>query len=173
MSPAFMAVSLDGRATEAASIIGAVLPDTWPDADTRRRLTMRLEQMQARPADADWLLRAMVERDSRRVVGFINFHGPTDEAGRAELGYTVLEASRRRGYATEAVLGMMAWAHREHGVRRFLLSISPQNTPSLGLAGKLGFVRTGEQMDEEDGLEWMFELSLAPPSGPASSSSPL
>lgn len=70
----------------------------------------------------------------------------------------MFESERRRGYATESVLAMMAWAGEEHGVRRFLLSISPDNDPSLGLAGKLGFQRIGSQIDEVDGEEYVFDL---------------
>ena len=68
-----------------------------------------------------------------------------------------MAAHRRRGYAYEAVLGMMRWAHGEHGIGRYRVSVSPENGPSLALAAKLGFERTGEQMDPEDGLEYVFE----------------
>lgn len=118
----------------------------------------RARQIAEDPASAPWLLRAMVRRDNREVVGYINFHGPSDDEGRAELGYTVFEEHRRRGYATEAMQAMMNWARQEHGVQRFLLSISPQNAPSLGLAAKLGFAQVGKQMDLEDGLEYVFAL---------------
>jgi RimJ/RimL family protein N-acetyltransferase len=159
MSPAFMEASLQGRREEAEAMLGVSLPDWWPDAEARRRLEMRLAQMRDDPASAQWLLRAMVRRPDGLVVGVINFHGRPDEANRAELGYTVFEAYRRQGYATEAVLGMMGWTKRVHSVETFVLSISPQNGPSLGLAAKLGFRRVGSQIDEEDGEEWVFELA--------------
>ena len=73
------------------------------------------------------------------------------------MGYTVFPRHQRQGYAHEAILGMMRWANEEHGITRFRISISPDNEPSLALAAKLGFERTGEQMDPEDGLEYVFE----------------
>jgi RimJ/RimL family protein N-acetyltransferase len=45
----------------------------------------------------------------------------------------------------------------EAGVPRVRLSIAPDNVASLGVARKLGFERVGEQIDEEDGLEYVFE----------------
>jgi RimJ/RimL family protein N-acetyltransferase len=36
--------------------------------------------------------------------------------------------------------------------------VAPDNEPSLAIIRKLGFVRTGEHIDEEDGLEHVFEL---------------
>jgi RimJ/RimL family protein N-acetyltransferase len=71
----------------------------------------------------------------------------------------VLPPYRRRGYALEAARGLMDWAGREHGVRLFRLSIAPDNAPSLAMTAQMGFHRTGEQMDEEDGLELVFELA--------------
>ncbi len=156
----FFAASLEGRNADAEALIDAHLPAWWPDEHARRVMGRRARQITEDQATAPWLLRAMVRREDRVVVGYINFHGPPDARGRAELGYTVFEEHRRRGYATEAVLAMMGWARQEQGVRRFLLSISPTNAPSLGLAAKLGFAQTGKQMDIEDGLEYVFELTV-------------
>ena len=54
----------------------------------------------------------------------------------------------------------MAWAQQQ-GVKRFVLSISPQNQPSLRIAAHFGFVKIGEQIDEEDGLEEIYERRVA------------
>jgi RimJ/RimL family protein N-acetyltransferase len=163
MSPSFIEASLRRDAETASAVIDAVLPDGWPDDEARRRLKMRLDQMHLSPESAQWLLRAMVRREDGRMVGLINYHGPPNEMGQAELGYTVFEPYRRRGYASEAARAMMSWASREHGVVDFVLSISPANEPSLGLAASLGFRRVGTQMDEIDGEEWVFELVLDAP----------
>jgi ribosomal-protein-alanine N-acetyltransferase len=144
---------------EAVTELGTSIPRSWPDSDTRRRLMMRLAQMRTNPEDMEWLLRAIVRRVDDELLGVINFHGAPDERGRAELGYTVFEPHRRQGYATEAALAMMRWAHDAHGVRTFVVSISPSNAPSLNMAARLGFVQVGSQIDEEDGEEWVFELT--------------
>lgn len=159
MSPQFLRAALAGSA-DAANLLGAPLPDAWPDG-TAARFQRRLEQLRADPAAQPWLLRAMVLREPvRRVVGYINFHAPPDARGAVEVGYNVLEGERRRGYAEESVRALFGWAQREHGVTLFIASIAPGNAPSLALARKLGFVQTGVQIDEEDGEELVFELSL-------------
>jgi hypothetical protein len=56
-----------------------------------------------------------------------------------------------------AVVALMAWA-RERSIDHFIASVSPDNEPSLVLIRKLGFVQTGDQWDDEDGLELVFEL---------------
>lgn len=157
MSPAFLVASLEGRRAEAAAVIGAELPADWP-GDGARVLRRRLRQLEADPAVQPWLLRAIVLRQPRRMVGHIGFHEPPDAAGRVEVGYAVQPADRRRGYALEAVQAMLGWAGREHGVRRFVASISPGNGPSLALVRKLGFEQVGTQWDADDGEELVFEL---------------
>jgi RimJ/RimL family protein N-acetyltransferase len=159
-SPEFFGVSLAGRLVDAEAMIHASLPPWWPDEHANSVMQRRQRQLAVSPADAPWLLRAMVRHGDRNVVGYINFHGLPDTQGRAELGYTVFEEYRREGFATEAIVAMMRWAREVHEVRRFLISISPKNAPSLALALKLGFSQVGKQMDLEDGLEYVFELQV-------------
>lgn len=158
MSPACLQALLDGRRDETAAAGGFTLQAGWPDDHDGRFLRLRLQQMRQRPEDEPWLVRAMVFcSPDRPMIGHIGFHGPPRH-GAAEMGYTVFQEYRRRGYALEAARGMMDWARTEHGVRRFIVSISPSNTASLALAEKLGFRHIGEQVDEEDGLELVFGL---------------
>ena len=158
MSPRFIEASLDGRLGDAEEALGASLPVWWPDKKARGWLVIRLEEMREAPASAEWLLRGLVRRSDMRLLGTINFHDPPDERNCAELGYTVFEAYRRQGYASEAARAMMRWAHTERDVETFVVSISPENGPSLAMAAKLGFERVGSRIDEIDGEEWVFEL---------------
>ncbi len=160
MSADFIEAVLEGRQAAAETMESLKLPPRWGGEKREDRLLRRrLEQMRQDPSLRPWLLRAMVTRTpDRTMIGFINFHGRPDRRNAAELGYTVMPEFRRRGHATEAVKGMMDWAVREHGVTLFIVSISPDNAPSLAMAGKLGFLQVGTQMDEEDGLELVLEL---------------
>jgi RimJ/RimL family protein N-acetyltransferase len=152
---------LEGRRPQAEALGEFSLPDDWPDAHDARFLRLRREQMLRDAKYEVWLARALVLRgDAKRpMIGHVGYHGPPTE-GAVEIGYTVFPTYRGHGYATEAVLGMIANA-RDRGVERFILSISPGNAPSLAIAERLGFERTGEQIDDEDGLEWVFELKAS------------
>ena len=65
-----------------------------------------------------------------------------------------------RGYAIEAVRAAFDWATRIHGIRRFRASVSPDNERSRNLIDRLGFRQVGDQWDDEDGLELVFELEV-------------
>ncbi len=119
-------------------------------------LDRRAEQLAASPADAPWLLRLLVEHRSGDVVGYVNFHAPPDDRGMVEIGYRVAASVRGRGYATEAATAMWRWA-REQGARVLRATVGPDNVASLALLHRAGFWHVGEQMDEVDGLELVYE----------------
>jgi len=52
---------------------------------------------------------------------------------------------------------LIVWA-RTQGIDHFVASVAPDNVPSLAIIRKLGFVRTGQHIDPDDGLEHVFEL---------------
>ena len=119
---------------------------------------LRLEQLAHDPTHEPWLLRVMVLR-SGAAVGYVNFHAPPDERGMVEIGYRVLPDQRWQGYASEAAEGMWRWAG-QHGARVLRASISPTNEPSLAMIRRASFVQVGEQIDDEDGLELVFEREV-------------
>jgi RimJ/RimL family protein N-acetyltransferase len=164
LSPGAIDALLDGALDRAGAQLGAAVSEEWAAA-SRRPLRYRQQQLRGDPSLQPWLLRAMVlRRPARTVIGHIGFHDAPDARGALEVGYAVLPAHRRRGYAEEAVRALLDWARRERRVRRFIASVSPGNAPSRGLIGKLGFRQTGSRWDEEDGEELVFELdSGAPP----------
>lgn len=165
MTAAFIEALVEGRREEASRLLGAALPDGWPDAHDERFLRIRLQQLD-RSLDAQaWPVRALVlPEPGRPMVGHAGFHGPPGVNGAknpeaVELGYTVFPPFRGNGYAAEAAGALIGWALAEHGVRHFVASVAPENEPSLAIVRKLGFLQTGEQWDDEDGLELVFELT--------------
>jgi RimJ/RimL family protein N-acetyltransferase len=116
---------------------------------------IRAVQVRRDPAAAAWVARAAVVDGV--VVGHAGFHGPPDEDGMVEVAYSVDPAYRRRGYATAMLEAAIEWASADPAVRTVRASISPDNAASLATLRPFGFVEVGEQWDEEDGLELIFE----------------
>ena len=158
---ALVARDLDAAEREVGAHVPAWLPDQLEDF-----LQYRLLQLEVDPSIREWLGRAMLMTDEageRRVIGTIGFHGPPDAEGRAEIGYSVDPAYRRRGLAREAITAMFDWAGEAHGIHRFIASISPTNEASLRLADGFGYVQVGTQIDDIDGLEIVFETTWPRP----------
>ena len=166
MSPDFLSASLRDDLDAASRIIDFSVPRDW--LETKWLMELRLAKLRANPALEPWLLRAIGLRETRAMIGFIGFHtlpgaeylNPYAPPGSVEFGYTVFPAYRKKGYASEAAQALMDWAVREHGVKRFVVSISPTNEPSLRLARKFGFRKVGTVMDPEDGVEDILLLDL-------------
>jgi len=105
-----------------------------------------------------WWARLLVERDTRRVVGSSGFVGPPDRDGVVVTGYAVYPEDQRRGYASEAVTALVAWALTQPGVRRVRATIHPTNPASRRVAAKAGLRMVGELRDEQDGDLEVWEL---------------
>jgi RimJ/RimL family protein N-acetyltransferase len=118
---------------------------------------IRLEQVASDPESLDWIARAAVDAASGEVVGHVGFHGPPDQHGMVEVAYSVDPAYRRRGYATAMLRAALDWAESDPVVRTVRASVAPDNEASLATLRKFDFVHVGEQWDEEDGQELVFE----------------
>lgn len=121
---------------------------------------IRLAQVAEDPRSLDWIARAALDVDTDRVVGHVGFHGPPDERGMVEVAYSVDPAVRRQGYATAMLEAALRWASDAPEVSVVRASISPENEASLATLRPFGFEAVGEQWDEEDGLELLFERAV-------------
>jgi RimJ/RimL family protein N-acetyltransferase len=127
--------------------------------DCRGVWAMRSRQVRDDPASAAWVTGVVWDEERELAVGRAGFHGPPDAAGVVEVGYATDPAHRRRGCARAALESLLRRAAREPGVRAVRASIRPDNTPSRALVVRYGFVAIGEQVDDEDGPESVFELA--------------
>jgi RimJ/RimL family protein N-acetyltransferase len=142
--PAAAAAALPRDRATATRLVGATLPEAWPQPELLDVLPM---QASADPGDERFGIWLMIERDTDTVVGDIGFIGPPDGA-RVEVGFSVIPDRRRRGYATEAARSLVDWALRESDVREVVARTEPDNEASARTLIAAGFDRTGER----DGL---------------------
>jgi RimJ/RimL family protein N-acetyltransferase len=136
------------------------LTPTFVASEWRGTWRRRAEQVAVTPADLDWVTGVAWDEDHRLAVGRAGFHAAPDEQGTVEVGYAVDPAYRRRGYGRATLATMLERARADPRLVRVLASVAPDNVASLALVAEAGFVRIGEQWDDEDGLEWVFELRL-------------
>lgn len=137
--PAAAAAALPDDRRAAVAIIGATLPDAWPQVDLLDVLPM---QAAAQPEDevrGVWLI---IERDTGNVVGDIGFLGPA-AGGAVEIGFSVIPDRRRRGYATEAARTFIDWAFRDPRIREVTARSDPENEASARVLAAAGFSRLG------------------------------
>jgi RimJ/RimL family protein N-acetyltransferase len=118
----------------------------------------RSQQVEQDPASAAWVTGVIWDQQQEVAVGRAGFHGPPDPSGMLEIGYAVDPAHWRRGYARAALEALLQRAAREPRVQTVRVTIGPDNVASYQLAAKYGFTEVGEQWDDEDGLEIIYEV---------------
>ena len=159
---------ITGQRAEAERLLGMELPDDFPaPGDVEGFLSIQLARMEAAAGRRAWMARLMRSRATGECIGHCGFHGPPELIGRAEIGYSVFQKFRGRGFATEAAGALVQWAFQS-GEKRVYASVSPTNAPSLAVVRRLGFTQVGTQADEIDGTEFVFVIeateAIEPPS---------
>lgn len=154
---AFTALA-NGELAAGSAAAGLELGEYFVSDRARWTWNYRAGQLTEDPKAAPWLTQVVLSEPEDTIVGYAGFHGPPDESGMVELGYTVLPEHRRQGYAKAMLLALLSRAAEAPEVRTVRATISPDNEASLATIARCGFERVGEQWDEEDGLEIIFEV---------------
>jgi RimJ/RimL family protein N-acetyltransferase len=123
-------------------------------------LAWRVPQVKENPSANKWFVRSIVLRESGEIIGSTSFHGVPDENGMMEIGIGIEEPFRGKGYAREALRGMWLWVCEEPEVKVLRYTVSPSNAPSIAIIEFFGFAFIDVQMDEEDGPENIYEMSI-------------
>lgn len=158
LSGAAMSALLAGSLSAASGMTGVALTRYFVTDKARWLWRYRLGQIAADPGHARWMTRQAVIGDNEAVVGHCGFHGPPDEVGMVEIGYSVAPEFRRQGYARAMLIELLRRAAADPAVTTVRATISPDNAASLATISGFGFVEVGEQWDEEDGRELIFEV---------------
>jgi RimJ/RimL family protein N-acetyltransferase len=106
-----------------------------------------------------WLFRNMFLKNTDERVGQMSFHLPPNDEGMIEVGLDVEEKYRGNGFAKEALLAFWLWACEQPEVKVLRYTVSATNHPSMRIIQRFGFTHVGQQIDEEDGPEEIFEMS--------------
>jgi RimJ/RimL family protein N-acetyltransferase len=85
-------------------------------------------------------------------AGDIGLYYQDPRAGQAMIGYTMLPAWRRRGYATRAVRLLARWAFDQAGIFRLIAGTNPDNIGSQRVLERAGFRREGYQRERLPGF---------------------
>ena len=129
--------------------------------DFQGPLAWRVPQVKVDPSCNKWFVRWIVLKERQEVIGSTSFHGAPDSEGMLEIGLGIESEYQRQGFAKEALLGMWRWALTFTEVKTFRYTVSPDNTPSIAVVKYFGFDFKGQQMDEIDGAEDIYEMSAA------------
>jgi RimJ/RimL family protein N-acetyltransferase len=119
-----------------------------PYEGTRDACGMIVKAARTGVYDPRWGAFAIIRREDGAALGGAGFHGPPT-AGSVEIGYDLAVSARGRGFATEAVGLLTAYALAAPEVAVVVAHTDPANAASQAVLLRAGFVRDG---GSEDGL---------------------
>jgi ribosomal-protein-alanine N-acetyltransferase len=147
-----LVAELDGPAALAVAL-GTRVPDEWPpDLYGPEAVEFSLVTVQHTPAeDLRWLFYYFVlradEDGAPTVIGVGGYKGPPEE-GEVEVGYSILDAYQRRGFASEAVGSLLAAAFADARVQSVCAETFPELVPSIGVLERCGLRLVGDGSEE-------------------------
>lgn len=136
-----------GDPSEFARLLSARVPPNWPPTEAADALPWFLERLEASgPRDPGWYgfygVVVEGEDDIPVLVGGGGSLGPPVDGG-VEVGYSVLLAFRRRGYAMEMMSAIIEWIELDPRVRSVRAETDSENIASRRLLSRLSFREDG------------------------------
>jgi RimJ/RimL family protein N-acetyltransferase len=139
----------------------------WTVPFPRERVASMLEDLVGNdePVVDEWWMAAVAERDTDEVVGDLAVH-LTWEGRTAEIGYTFGRAHWGRGYALEAVGGLLGRLFERPETTRVFGMLHPDNVASAMLLERTGFLfeghtRSSYWVGEEVSDDWIYGMTRA------------
>ncbi|MCR2805573.1 GNAT family N-acetyltransferase [Paenibacillus soyae] len=112
-----------------------------------------LDQVRDDPTTIGWGVWFVQQKESLQVIGDIGFKGKPHQRT-VEVGYGMQPSHHNKGFATEAVSGLLHWAFSTGLVDRVIAECSVDNGPSFRVLEKVGM----KQVSVSDGMIY-WELS--------------
>ncbi len=122
-------------------------------------LAWRVPQVKKDSSVNRWFVRWIVVKESAQIIGSTSFHAAPDKDGMVEIGLGIHRNFHNQGYGYEALKGMWSWACKHQEVKTLRYTVSADNAASVALVRKFGFIHVGQQIDDIDGPEEVYELS--------------
>lgn len=125
------------------------------DAEMKQAYTEMLDGCLREPQNRVWYAVWLIElkQTPGRIVGDFCFKGLNPD-GMVEIGYGLRDGCCGKGYMTETVRAVTAWALAQPGVTRVEAETDPQNTASQRVLATCGYVPTG--IMGEEGPRFVF-----------------
>ncbi len=151
--PVFLALHRDDSVMQ-------YVADMQSEAHVKVRFEQRLGEHSHHTHKFCW---AITCKQTAAVFGVIGYDLVNDS--QAELGYMLLPHRQGRGYASEALERVIAFAVKAQGVRRFSATVTQGNEASRKVLINCGFSQlqtrnTGYMINGKEVNDWCFELCV-------------
>jgi RimJ/RimL family protein N-acetyltransferase len=141
------------------ALTGARFRHPSPPPYMAEALPVVRDRLRLHPTEVPWWNWLIVNRTSAEAVGSVAFGGPVDQEGAVLVGYAIYADYEGRGYATEAVKALVAWAFGQPGVREVRALAPVWNTPALRVAENVGMRPVASEEDDDVGEVLLYAVT--------------
>jgi ribosomal-protein-alanine N-acetyltransferase len=145
-TPTLLRAALGPRDRLAAAL-GARVPESWPpkylDDAAIEYTRARLSEGERHAGWWMYFILKLEPEGGRTLVGSGGYAGPPAQDGSVEVGYGIVSDHQRRGYASEAVRGLVKRAFERPEITRVTAQTLPELKESIGVLLKCGFRHAG------------------------------
>jgi RimJ/RimL family protein N-acetyltransferase len=119
-------------------------PADWPpplnDDDSFRFF---MDRMENDPSLVGWGYWYVIEKQPNTLIGICGFKGRPDMTATAEVGYSIVEARQRLGFASEAIGALIEWCKKQ-GAKAVIAETYPELIASVRVMEKNGLTIDGD-----------------------------
>lgn len=137
----------------ALAALGLQPGNGYPDDETLQTLPRILINLGKVPEPSGFESWMVVIKDTNTIIGDVGFKGIPNSTGAIDIGYGLIATERKKGYAHEAVAGLIKWAFSQPQVKVITARSLTDNIASARVLQKLYF----NAETEHDGmLHWLL-----------------
>ncbi|WP_343687170.1 GNAT family protein [Chryseobacterium gleum] len=128
----------DYRSDAEANKFQSWIPETTEDVESFiQRNSIEFNQPES------WYQLLITDKETKTVIGDIGVHFFGHENVQTELGITLNTAFQGKGYASEALKGIIGFLFNDLHKHRITASVDPDNTASIQLLERIGLRKEG------------------------------
>jgi ribosomal-protein-alanine N-acetyltransferase len=140
-----------------AEYLKVIVPAAFPESEDA--LPWFYDLVKKDQSLVGWLSFWARHRADNALIASIGFKGKPDASGMIEIGYSVIPAYRRQGFASEMVAALLAYGFSHPQVRVIEAQTRVDNLPSMKVLERFGMRQTGTNRDPEEGEMFVWQLA--------------
>lgn len=140
-------------------LLDATIPDGWPAYPDAFAHALALLKKEPLRSSSGWWLYLFVNPAQNILVGCGGFKEAPDADAVVEVGCEVAPALRRRGFATEALGGLINYACTRPEVGAIDAYSQAERGAQSGMLRAVGMKRIGEARDSNAGNVWHWRVT--------------
>lgn len=111
----------------------------------------------------EWVQYAIARSKTNKLIGDCAIRLKMHDARIAEIGITISHLEQRKGYAKEAMMGILSFLFENHNIHRVEETVDAENTASVQLLESIGFRQEAHFVENiffkgKWGSEYMFAM---------------